>query len=96
MEIIIKTPVGKIVSQSMEFGDEIATSNVELVNKEKYFATYKVNGGLVTVRINSDADVELNRIIGKPATLTVCTNDLDLFDKVKEITKEKENADEKM
>ena len=52
MEIIIKTPVGKIVSQSMEFGDEIATSNVELVNKEKYFATYKVNGGLVTVRIN--------------------------------------------
>ena len=93
MEIIIKTPVGKLFSQSMDFGDEIATSNVELVNKTKYFATYKVNGGLVTVRINSDADIELSRVIGKPATLTVRTNDLNLFDIVN--NERKKNATNK-
>lgn len=95
MEIIIKTPLGRYEAQSMEFSDVKTQDVVEFVKENKYFRQYKVDGKLLTVRVNSDADIELSRVIGKPATLRIA-NDKDLFDKVEEIKKERQNVNEKM
>ena len=84
MEIIIKTPLGRYEAQSMEFGDAKTDSVVEFVKESKYFRQYKVDGKLLTVRVNSDADIELSRVVGKPATLTAAAADKNLFDRVKE------------
>ena len=92
MEIIIKTPLGRYEAQSMEFGDAKTQSVVEFLKENKYFRQYKVDGRTVTVRVNSDADIELSRVIGQPATLCLAPDDKDLFDKVNEIKKEKENG----
>lgn len=96
MEIIIKTPLGRHEIQSMEFSDVKTPSVVEFIKENKYFRQYKVDGRIITVRVNSDADIELSRVIGQPATLRPASDDKDLFDKVKEIKKEKQNANKKM
>lgn len=95
MEIIIKTPLGRYEIQSMEFGDVKTPSVVEFLKENQYFRQYKVDGRILTVRANSDADIELSRVIGQPATLRPA-DDKTLFDKVKEIKKERQYDNKKM